>query len=206
MSSLIITYYTHYGVAPDVKSILIDTSSTSEYVLTNEDLPILNHDYHAFQGWSHNGVVISSGHIVTCGDDDTNITLVAVWDDTKQYVITEKSEIIALADAVREITGSTELMTTRTLATAVAGIVETDPTVPDWAKAETKPTYTASEVGAAETEHIQSASTISEGTFVGQVVANSSAQSPSVFLLRNSKLVTTETNPTTNGEICWMYE
>ena len=30
---------------------------------------------------------------------------------------------------------------------------EADPTVPDWAKAATKPTYTASEVGAAETVH-----------------------------------------------------
>ena len=30
---------------------------------------------------------------------------------------------------------------------------ETDPTVPDWAKEATKPTYTAAEVGAAETDH-----------------------------------------------------
>ena len=30
---------------------------------------------------------------------------------------------------------------------------ETDPTVPDWAKTATKPTYTAAEVGAAETDH-----------------------------------------------------
>ena len=30
---------------------------------------------------------------------------------------------------------------------------ETDPTVPEWAKAATKPTYTAAEVGAAETDH-----------------------------------------------------
>lgn len=30
----------------------------------------------------------------------------------------------------------------------ITGYTETDPTVPDWAKASTKPTYTASEVGA----------------------------------------------------------
>lgn len=31
--------------------------------------------------------------------------------------------------------------------TALQSFTETDPTVPDWAKASTKPTYTASEVG-----------------------------------------------------------
>lgn len=32
--------------------------------------------------------------------------------------------------------------------TIVGNIHETDPTVPDWAKAQTRPTYTASDVGA----------------------------------------------------------
>jgi hypothetical protein len=32
------------------------------------------------------------------------------------------------------------------------------------------------------------------------------AQDPSLFLLRNSKLSATETNPTTNGEIVWVYD
>lgn len=31
-------------------------------------------------------------------------------------------------------------------------------------------------------------------------------QDPNTSLLRNSKLVNTETNPTVNGEICWTYE
>ena len=34
-----------------------------------------------------------------------------------------------------------------------SGYIETDPTVPSWAKAASKPTYTASEVGAAATSH-----------------------------------------------------
>lgn len=46
---------------------------------------------------------------------------------------------------------------------------------------------------------------IPAGTFNGQVVANSSGQSPFVSLVRNSKLVSTETNPTVNGEIYWQY-
>ena len=44
------------------------------------------------------------------------------------------------------------------------------------------------------------------GTFAGQVVANSSGQTPGTSLLRNSKLVSAETNPTVNGEICWTYK
>lgn len=97
--------------------------------------------------------------------------------------------------------------------------------VPAWAKAANKPTYTASEVGAAAathkhtkseitdfptsmtpTAHNQAASTITAGTFAGQVVANASGQAAGTSLLRNSKLVATETNPTVEGEICWTYK
>lgn len=110
---------------------------------------------------------------------------------------------------------------------------ESDPTVPSWAKQPAKPSYTASEVGAdaagtassavathntaadahadlfaakADSSHNQAASTITAGTLGGQVVANSAGQTPSTSLLRNSKLVSTETAPTVNGEICWTYE
>lgn len=58
---------------------------------------------------------------------------------------------------------------------------------------------------AAPAPHNQSADTITAGTFAGQVVANASSQSPSTSLVRNSKLVSSETNPTVNGEICWTY-
>lgn len=53
--------------------------------------------------------------------------------------------------------------------------------------------------------HTQAATTITEGTFSGQVIANSSGQAESTSLLRNSKLVSEDTNPTVNGEICWTY-
>ena len=46
---------------------------------------------------------------------------------------------------------------------------------------------------------------VGAGTFAGQVVANSTSQTPATMLLRNSKLVTTETNPSNNGEIVWQY-
>lgn len=56
------------------------------------------------------------------------------------------------------------------------------------------------------TAHDQSASTITAGTFAGQVVANASAQTPGTALLRNSKLVSADTTPSNNGEICWTYK
>lgn len=54
--------------------------------------------------------------------------------------------------------------------------------------------------------HTHGANYIKAGTFAGQVVANSSGQTPGTSLLRNSKLVTADTTPTVNGEICWTYE
>ena len=67
-----------------------------------------------------------------------------------------------------------------------------------------KPTPAA--IGAAASSHNQAASTVSAGTFAGQVVANSAGQTPGTSLLRNSKIVSSETNPTTHGEINWTYE
>lgn len=49
-----------------------------------------------------------------------------------------------------------------------------------------------------------SAANITAGTFGGQVIANASGQSPSVSLLRNSKIVLTEEDPTVEGEIVWV--
>lgn len=43
------------------------------------------------------------------------------------------------------------------------------------------------------------------GTFTGAVYAGSSYQSYSSSLLRNSKLVSSDTTPTVNGEINWTY-
>ena len=44
------------------------------------------------------------------------------------------------------------------------------------------------------------------GTFAGIVSANTASQTPSASLLRNSKLVASDTYPVNNGEICWTYE
>lgn len=83
---------------------------------------------------------------------------------------------------------------------------EKDPTVPAWAKEANKPSYTASEVGARPSTWNPTAADIGAGTFAGAVVAMRSGQTPGTSLLRNSKLVNAETNPTVNGEICWTYK
>ena len=67
-------------------------------------------------------------------------------------------------------------------------------------------TRARSNIDAAVSSHTHNASTITAGTFAGQVVANASAQSPNTSLLRNSRLVNTEATPSNNGEIYWMYE
>ena len=46
----------------------------------------------------------------------------------------------------------------------ITSYTETDPTVPSWAKASSKPSYTASEVGAAPTSHASTATTYGAGT------------------------------------------
>jgi len=51
-----------------------------------------------------------------------------------------------------------------------------------------------------------SADKVSAGTFTGAVAANAGGQTPGTSLLRNSKLVSAEEDPTVNGEINWLYE
>lgn len=70
--------------------------------------------------------------------------------------------------------------------------------------------YTAEMVGAAASDHSQSASKISSGTFTGTVYAGSSYQSPSNLCIRNSKIVAassvSSTTLSNNGSIIWGYE
>lgn len=58
--------------------------------------------------------------------------------------------------------------------------------------------------GKADAAHAQAASTITAGTFAGQVAASASGQSPSVSCLRNSKFSFDENDvPTVEGETVW---
>ena len=51
-----------------------------------------------------------------------------------------------------------------------------------------------------------SAADITAGTLSGAVAANASGQAAETYLLRNSKIVSADTDPTVNGEICWTYK
>lgn len=59
--------------------------------------------------------------------------------------------------------------------------------------------------GKSASAHNQAASTVTAGTFAGQVASNSSGQTPGTMLLRNSKLAAASEDPTVNGEIVWVY-
>jgi hypothetical protein len=63
---------------------------------------------------------------------------------------------------------------------------------------------TAEMIGAARAFHTHDAEQIMGGTFPGAMYA--SYQKTNFSLLRNSKLVSTETTPTVDGEIYWTYE
>lgn len=58
----------------------------------------------------------------------------------------------------------------------------------------------------ADASHNQAASTITAGTFAGQVAANGSGQTYNTYCLRNTRLASSDTNPTVNGQICWTYK
>ena len=65
---------------------------------------------------------------------------------------------------------------------------------------------TVEDLGATAVDHTHAASAIMEGTLAGQVIANGSGQAPGTSLLRNSKLAATESDPTVEGEIVWVYK
>lgn len=99
-------------------------------------------------------------------------------------------------------------ITSGTLSVARGGTgntsVDTTPTSGSTKMVTSGGVYTALS-GKAASSHNQAASTVTAGTFAGAVVAQTSSQAPATSLLRNSKLVTTDTNPSYNGEICWTY-
>lgn len=93
---------------------------------------------------------------------------------------------------------------------ALQSYKETDPTVPEWAKAATKPSYTASEVGALPNTTViptvPSTTNILKGNGSGGLVAatRGSDYIASGNIVKQT-LVSTETTPTENYAINWVY-
>ena len=85
----------------------------------------------------------------------------------------------------------------------ITGYTETDPTVPAWAKASSKPSYTASEVGAVPTSRTVNGKALSSNitlsaSDVGALPASTSIPSKTSDLTNDSGFITgyTETDPT----------
>jgi predicted RNA-binding protein with TRAM domain len=93
---------------------------------------------------------------------------------------------------------------------ALQSYKETDPTVPEWAKAATKPSYTASEVGALPDTtvipSVPSTTSLIKGNGSGGLVAatRGSDYIASGNIVKQT-LVATETTPTENYAINWVY-
>lgn len=83
--------------------------------------------------------------------------------------------------------------------TALQSFTETDPTVPSWAKAASKPTYTASEVGARPSTWTPTASDVG-------AIATSELKTDASMGLHKMQLSSSESTPSNNGEIVWVYE
>lgn len=93
---------------------------------------------------------------------------------------------------------------------ALQSYKETDPTVPEWAKAATKPSYTASEVGALPDTtvipSVPSTTSLIKGNGSGGLVAatRGSDYIASGNIVKQT-LVNVETDPTENYAINWLY-
>ena len=93
---------------------------------------------------------------------------------------------------------------------ALQSYTETDPTVPEWAKAATKPSYTASEVGALPNTtvipSVPSTTSLLKGNGSGGIVAatRGSDYIASGNIVKQT-LVASESTPTENFAINWVY-
>ena len=110
-----------------------------------------------------------------------------------QKVILDVEDLTALADAARANTGDTSLYSLAELtaeisrATALPGNGTAGQFIT--MGADGRPAWT---------------DFVSNNIFLSEIKAG--IQTPGTALLRNSKLVSTETTPTVNGEIYWKYE
>lgn len=100
-----IKYETAYGETPSQRFL----SGVNSVVFNNDLLPQLTQNGMTFKGWSYNGEIISEGYEMSIVGD-TTITLVAIWEEQKTYLLTDKSDLIAIADAIREISGNEDKM------------------------------------------------------------------------------------------------
>lgn len=128
---------------------------------------------------------------------------IAKWlGDLKALAFKDKVAKTDLADDVQTSLGKAD--------SALQSYTESDPTVPEWAKAATKPSYTASEVGALPNTtvipSVPSTTSLLKGNGSGGIVA---ATRGSDYIasgnITKQTLVNVETTPTENYAINWLY-
>lgn len=135
-------------------------------------------------------------------------------------IIANENDLVNVANAIREVSGTSE---TLSLTEMVIEITNVGTNMNAHMSNTSNPhNVTKTQVGLENVDNVKqyselnpppnptpksiAAATITDGTFAGYVAANTQYQAPASMLLRNSKLVTTETSPSNNGEICWIYE
>ena len=128
---------------------------------------------------------------------------IAKWlGDLKALAFKDKVAKTDLADDVQTSLGKAD--------SALQSYTESDPTVPEWAKAATKPSYTASEVGALPNTtvipSVPSTTSLLKGNGSGGIVAatRGSDYIASGNIVKQT-LVNVETTPTENYAINWLY-
>ena len=122
---------------------------------------------------SNGGLSISGSPITTSGTISIGHSNVLTNAQTTQAVypikIDKNGHISAYGSAVSIPTKVSDLTNDSGF---ITGYTETDPTVPSWAKASSKPTYTASEVGAAASGHTHATGITSGGSSPVSLSAN----------------------------------
>lgn len=128
---------------------------------------------------------------------------IAKWlGDLKALAFKDKVAKTDLADDVQTSLGKAD--------SALQSYTESDPTVPEWAKAATKPSYTASEVGALPNTtvipSVPSTTSLLKGNGSGGIVAatRGSDYIASGNIVKQT-LVNVETTPTENYSINWLF-
>ena len=125
---------------------------------------------------SNGGLSVSGSPITSSGTISIGHSNVLTSAQTTQAVypikIDKNGHISAYGSAVTIPTVPTNVSAFTNDSGYLTSYTETDPTVPSWAKAESKPTYTATEVGASPTGHTHATSIASGGSSPTALSAN----------------------------------
>lgn len=105
-----IAYITSHATAPSqVSRQTPDGDDKYRYTITTNDIPTLEADGYVFGGWEYNGSVLAAGNVIYVPSENATLTFSAVWQkEPTTYVLVDKSDLVAMADSVREATGSEE--------------------------------------------------------------------------------------------------